>query len=130
MSDEPGGWELERTLSLHRDDMREGFRAINERLDRLVSADVYHEAQRRIDDRLAELADDLSKERAARVEAIALERETRTIEQDKERRAREEGDAALQRTMDKMTATQRWIAASIVLPIALFAAALILGQGA
>lgn len=129
MTDEPGGWELKRALAEQRTDLREGFKAINERLDRLVSSDAYLADQRRVDDRLKELADDIATEQRARAEAIALERETRTIELNKEQRDRKATAAELRAALDKMVQTQRWVAAAIIIPIALFIANIALVRG-
>jgi hypothetical protein len=129
MTDEPGGWELKRALADHRTDMREGFKSINERLDRLVSSDAYMADQRRVDDRLKELADDIAAEQRSRAEAIALERETRTVEVNKEVTNRKAAIDALQTSMDKMVQTQRWVAAAIIIPIALFVANIVIAKG-
>lgn len=98
MNAEPGPWELQRAHEQLRADMREGFQGINSRLDRLVSTDAFAAEQRRVDDKLKDLADD-----------IAAERESRKI-----------GDQQQQTALDKLIATQRWLLVAIVLPIALF----------
>jgi hypothetical protein len=104
MVDEPGGWELRRALDETRKDMRDGFAQLNQRLDKLVTTDAFNAEQRRVDDRLKDLADDIAAEKVQRVE----------------------GDANQQKSLDKLVATQRWVAAAILLPIALFVATLIM----
>lgn len=109
VADEPGGWELKRALEQHRTDMREGFAELNKRLDKVVSADAFAAEQRRVDDRHKDLQAGIAAEAAARQSAL-----------DREREERKAGDAAQQVALDKLTTTQRWVAAAIVLPIALF----------
>lgn len=118
MADEPGGWELRRALEQQRADMREGFAGINARLDKLVSQDAFTAEQRRVDDRLKDLADDIAAEKAARQEA-----------QVDERKAREAGDQRQQEQLDKLTTNLRWVAVSVLLPIALFLANLLIVKG-
>lgn len=40
--DEPSPWELQRTLAAIREDMREGFKGLNQRLDKHVSVDLFN----------------------------------------------------------------------------------------
>lgn len=115
MADEPGGWELRRSLDKQAEDIRDGFAQLNARLDKLVSAETHSSDLRRVDDRLADLASDIAAEQSARVAALA-----------DERTARQEGDKAQQATLDRLTANIRWVAAAIVLPIALFIATLVM----
>jgi hypothetical protein len=42
VADEPTPWELQRTLAAIREDMREGFKGINQRLDRNVSVELFN----------------------------------------------------------------------------------------
>lgn len=114
MGDEaPGGWELKRSHEQLRQDMRDGFSGLGARLDKLVTADAFAAEQRRVDDRLKDLGDDIVQERTARLTAQA-----------DEKKARQEGDQAQQVTLDKLTTTLRWVAAGIILPVALFLATL------
>lgn len=118
MAEEPGGWELRRALEQQRTDMREGFAQINARLDRLVSQDAFTAEQRRVDDRLKDLADDIAAEKVARQQAIL-----------DERRTRDDGDQRQQDQLDKLTTNLRWVAVSVILPIALFLANLLVSHG-
>jgi hypothetical protein len=45
VADEPTPWELQRTLAAIREDMREGFKGINLRLDRNVSVELFNAHQ-------------------------------------------------------------------------------------
>jgi hypothetical protein len=40
--DAPTPWELQRTLAAFREDMREGFKGLNQRLDRNVSVELFN----------------------------------------------------------------------------------------
>lgn len=112
---EPGGYELQRALEQQALVMRDGFAGLNARLDKLVSADAFLGERGRVDDRIKDLADDISAEREQRARDISTERA-----------ARVKGDEDQQRAIDKITTTQRWVAAAIILPIALFIASIIL----
>lgn len=112
---EPGGYELQRVLEKTDLAMRDGFAGINARLDKLVSSDAFLGERGRVDDRIRDLAED-----------IAAEREQRAIDISAERAARVRGDEDQQRAIDKITTTQRWVAAAIILPIALFVATILL----
>ncbi len=113
----PGGWELKRSNEQLRQDVRDGFSGLNARLDKLVTADAFAAEQRRVDDRLKDLSDDIVQERTARLAAHA-----------DEKRARETGDQGQQTTIDKLTANIRWVAAGIILPVALFIATLLMNM--
>jgi hypothetical protein len=106
MPDEPGGWELHRSVAKLSDDLKDGFSAVNQRLDRLVTTEVHAADLRRVDDRLNELAADISAEREDR----------------------RKGEADLQTQIQRLITTIRWVAAAIILPIALFAANIILAR--
>jgi hypothetical protein len=69
--DVPSPGELSRLISSIRDDQRNGFAAINQRLDKLVSADLYSAEQRRVDERIRDVAEDVTAEQEARVSAIS-----------------------------------------------------------
>lgn len=83
------------------DSMRSEF---NQRLDRLVTTEAFAGEQRRVDDRIADLQAALTAEKEARVS-------------DKKEA---EGKTA------RVAANLRWTAASIVIPIGLFATTIIL----
>ncbi len=106
MVDAPGGWELQRALEQIRQDNRDGFASVNARLDKLVTTDAFSAEQRRVDDRLKDLADDITSERTAR----------------------QGGDGEQQKSIDRLTANLRWVAAAIILPIALFIATLLINS--
>jgi hypothetical protein len=42
LADEPTPWEHQRTLAAIREDMREGFKGLNLRLDRVVSIELFN----------------------------------------------------------------------------------------
>lgn len=98
MAEEPSGWELKRSHEQIRQDMREGFANLGQRLDKLVTESAFTAEQRRVDDKLKDLADD-----------IAAERE-----------ARKNGDTGQQAALDRLIATQRWVIAVVLLPTAFF----------
>lgn len=106
---EPTPWELMRLM-----------RQIDGKLDQVVTKDMFQAESRRVDERLDEQGRDIADERTARTGAIA-----------DERTARREGEASLKAVLDafktkveadadKAKANMRWLAASILLPIALF----------
>ena len=117
MVDEPGGWELQRALEQQRTDIREGFAQLNQRLDKLVPQDAFTAEQRRVDDRLKDLADDIA----------AYDKRMREALID-ERKAREVGDQRQQDQLDRLTTNIRWVAVSVLLPIALFLANLLVSR--
>lgn len=107
MSDPTPG-ELSRRLDEIRTDIRDLAITLNTRLDKLVSIEVHAADLRRIDDRLGELADDVATEREQRKSDIA----------------------SLTSQMDRTAVWLRWVAAAIVLPIALFVMSLLIDTGA
>ena len=113
----PGPWELSRSLDKLGSEMTRGFADVNARLDRLVSTDAFTAEQRRVDEALATIREDVADEKKARAEALVGERA-----------AREAGDGAQQTSLDKVVANQKWIAISIVLPIAFFLANIYLSR--
>lgn len=118
MADEPGGWELKRSHEQLRQDMRDGFNNLGQRLDKVVTAEAFAAEQRRVDDKFRDLADDITTERSQRVEAIALEKSER-----------EKGDARQQLALDKLVANQKWLVIAVLLPIGLFLANLYFARG-
>lgn len=110
MTQEPGGWELRRALTASDAAMREGFAQLNSRLDKLVSTEAHAADMRRVDDALTRLAGDLAEEREERLA----------------------GDHAQSQALEKAFATTslwvRWIAASLIIPVALFIATILLAQ--
>lgn len=118
MSTEPTLGELQRLIESVALAQREGLATINASLSRLVSQDVYEADQRRIYDRLEDLRGDIVEERVARIEAMAAEKS-----------ARESGDGEQQKALDKLVTGLRWTAASILIPVALFIANLVVDLG-
>lgn len=94
----PGGWELQRALEQQRIDMKEGFAQLNNRLDKLVSAEAFTAEQRRVDEKFVDMQGDLQDERTARERAI------------------HEADNRINKMKDRMW----WFAAAILLPIFLY----------
>lgn len=109
MADEPGGWELKRSHEQLRQDMRDGFNQLGQRLDKVVTAEAFAAEQRRVDDKFKDLNDDIVTERSQRQDAIA-----------EEKAAREKGDAAQQAALDKLVSNQKWLIAAVLLPLAFF----------
>lgn len=109
MSEEPpGNWELQRTLNRVSADLKDGLAQINARFDSMVSTGVYQAEQRRVDDRLKELADDIAQEREARKADLA----------------------ALTAQMERTAMWLRWIATGLIIPVVLAIANIVLAQGA
>ena len=119
MSQEPGPWELQRRLDQIDANQQAGFDRLDKRLDRLVTTEAFNAEQRRVDDKLKDLVDDIAAERDARKAALI-----------DEQRAREDGDKRQQVALDKLIANQKWIVVTILIPIALFIANLVIGRGA
>lgn len=115
--DAPTPGELSRLIGSIRDDQRNGFAAINARLDRLVSTELFSADQRRVDERLKDLADDITAERAMRIKSI-----------DDEQAARIKLAEEYKTALDKLTTNLRWVAAAIILPIGLFLGNIILSR--
>ena len=108
MSEEPpGNWELQRSLNKLSTDLKDGLAGINSRLDSMVTTGVYGAEQRRVDDRLKDLADDIGSERESRKTEIA----------------------AVMAQMERTAVWLRWLAAMIALPIVLFVINIIITPG-
>lgn len=97
--DEPSLGELGRLIRALRDDVREDMQAINTRLDKLVSADVY------------------AVEKAAMIKDISDL--TRALEQLSAKHDRDIEAIGQQRIQDvqRVTQTRRWIVASVIIPL-------------
>ncbi|UUW88408.1 hypothetical protein [Pimelobacter simplex] len=121
MSQEPGPWQLQQRLDERLDkidvNQQAGFDRLDKRLDRLVTTEAFNAEQRRVDDKLKDLADDIAAERDARRMALV-----------DEQRAREAGDKSQQLALDKLIANQKWILVTILIPIALFIANLVISR--
>lgn len=66
MADEPTPWELQRTLGAIREDMREGFKGLNQRLDRNVSVELFGAFQKAVDAKFGDIEKDVAEIKAAR----------------------------------------------------------------
>lgn len=118
--DEPRPGELARQLAEFRADIREDFAAVNQRLDRLVSADVYASDQRETNRRL--IATESAVEKL--VAALEVERQTRQAAINAEAKSR--GDA-FKELAATTTARTRWMVTAIVIPTVMFLANLYIG---
>jgi len=105
MADEPTAWELQRSQEQIRADVREGFKGLNARLDKLVSSETLGLVTHRVDERIDALTQALAEERAHRTT----------------------GDKELEDGLDKLVARVWFVAASIILPVVLFVATAIRG---
>lgn len=127
-ADSPTSGELSRLIASIRDDQRNGFAAINARLDRLVSTELFSADQRRVDERLKDLADDIASEIASRTKALEEEKAARVKATEDEKAARVLAIEDQRVAMDKLTTNLRWVAAAIIVPIALFVTNIVLGR--
>lgn len=59
MADEPTPWELKRNYESLRADMRDGFKGVNDRLDKLPNAELYAALFKNQDERIRGLEQDL-----------------------------------------------------------------------
>lgn len=66
MPDAPTPWELQRTLAAIREDMREGFKGLNQRLDRNVSVELFGAFQEAVQAKFGEVEKDVAEIKAAR----------------------------------------------------------------
>ncbi|MBD5787101.1 hypothetical protein IF650_13015 [Cellulosimicrobium terreum] len=126
---EPSAWELMRLL-----------RTVDGKLDQVVTKDMFQAESRRVDERLDEQGRDIADERVARGQQIADERRARekqvlaleaTFKSGiaDERAAREKNEKAAADRQDKSANNLRWLAAGLLLPIALFVANLLVARG-
>jgi hypothetical protein len=66
LPDAPTPWELHRTLSAIREDMREGFKGLNQRLDRNISVELFNAYQESVAAKFTEMANDITDIKAER----------------------------------------------------------------
>lgn len=90
----------------------------NQRLDRLVTTEAFTAEQRRVDERMAAMGQDIVDERLARQEELAKAIADRKVDYDK-----------IHDRINKLGANMRWVASSVLLPIGLFVAGLVFGSG-
>lgn len=107
---EPSGWELKRAVERLETALNGLGVRIEARLDKLVTQEAFAAEQRRVDEKLKDLADDLAQERVARAEVVAREEAERI-----------KGDGMQQAALDKLIRLQQWLLVAIVLPVAFFA---------
>ncbi|MCB9415414.1 MAG: hypothetical protein H6526_09020 [Actinobacteria bacterium] len=100
MADEPTGWELQRALETHIKQASETARQINARIDGAVTRPEFEAERRRVDERTHDIQQHLVQEAQERTR----------------------GDANQQTVIDKITANLKWVAAALLLPIALLLA--------
>lgn len=68
--DEPGPWELHRSLERFGKNLDTGLAQIHARLDRLVTTETFTAERQRVDDKLRDLAQDIADERELRKEDV------------------------------------------------------------
>ncbi len=107
MTQEPGPWELQRRLDQIATDQAAGFDRLDKRLDRLVTTEAFAAEQRRVDDKLKDLADDIATEQ-------------------QERKA---GDESQRSDLNRFSANQKWLVVSVLIPIGLFITNLLMSRG-
>jgi phage host-nuclease inhibitor protein Gam len=106
--DEPSLGELGRLIRALRDDVRDDMAQINQRLDKLVSADVY------------------AVEKAAMVKEITeLTKAVQQLAAKQEQDVRAIADQRIQ-DVNRVTQTRRWIVASVIIPILGFVVPIVL----
>lgn len=110
MPDTPTAWELSRAI----DRIREDLKAAVDRAEHHITDTGLAPLLGRIDDQIRGLGDDIAQERAMRKADIESERDTRRTE------TRE-----LKDQLAAMVRTQRYVATTILLPVALFVANLV-----
>lgn len=99
MADEPSLGELGRLIQLLRGDVREDMAAINARLDKLVSADVYAAEKEAMAKDISDLGKDLERL------AAKQERDMTTVQEQRSQDA------------NRVTQTRRYMVASVIIPI-------------
>jgi ABC-type phosphate transport system auxiliary subunit len=99
VADEPSLGELGRLIQLLRGDVREDMAAINNRLDKLVSADVYAAEKAAMAKDISDLGKDL--------EQLAAKQE-RDVVAIQEQRSQD---------VNRVTQTRRYMVASVIIPI-------------
>lgn len=104
---EPTPWELMRML-----------KSMDMKLDKVVTREAFEAESKRIDGRLGDLGTDIVNEQLAREKAVTAERV-----------AREKAQAEAAQKADKQANNLRWLAAAIILPVALFIANLLTAGG-
>jgi hypothetical protein len=79
LPDAPTPWELQRALAAIREDMREHFKSLNQRLDRNVSVELFNAFQEAMQAKFADAEKDIAEIKAAR-DAEARQRAERSAQ--------------------------------------------------
>lgn len=115
---EPTPWELMRLM-----------RQIDNKLDQVVTKDMFQAESRRVDERLAEQGRDIADERTARSTADEQERAARKEDVSKVATELAAFKKETAETAEKNRANMRWLASAILLPVALAVFALLTRGG-
>lgn len=108
---EPTPWELMRVLREIKDDVK-SIRS------EALTKEAFREEQRHVHERLEDLGSEIADERTARKEALAAAVADRKIDV-----------ARVDLRIDRAMTWIKWVAASIMVPVALFVAGLVLSRG-
>lgn len=115
---EPTPWELMRVL-----------REVQADVKRVVTRTEFDAESRRVDSKLEDLSKDIVEARVEAEKRIAEEKAERIAAVASEKAAREKNEKAATDRQEKSQSNIRWLAAAIILPIALFVANLIASRG-
>jgi len=127
---EPTPWELMRVL-----------REVQADVKRVVTRTEFDAESRRVDAKLEDLSKDIAEarveaekriaeEKAERIGAVAAARADMEKQVVAEQATREKHEKAASEKQDKSQNNIRWLAASLILPVALFVANLLASRGA
>lgn len=121
----PSAWELMRML-----------RQVDSKLDRVVTKDMFQAESRRVDDRLNDVAKDITDERIEREKAIATERAAREravtdekVEREKALKYEADKRVAVQAVVDKYSGLHRWLIGVALVPTVFFVINLLTARG-
>jgi hypothetical protein len=122
---EPTPWELMRML-----------RQVDGKLDQVVTKDMFQAESRRVDDRLNDVAKDITDERIEREKAITTERAAREaamafekVEREKALKSESDKRAAIQAATDRYGARMMWLIGAALLPTVFFIINLLTSRG-
>ena len=114
--DAPTAWELMRML-----------RQVDGKLDRVVTKDMFQAESRRVDDRLNDVAKDITDERIEREKALSTERAAREssmsaerVEREKALKSESDKRAAIQAATDRYGSRLMWLIGAALLPTVFF----------
>ena len=100
---EPQPWELMRLLT-----------SMNDKLDRVVTKDMFQAESRRVDDRIADVVKDVADERVAREKAINDEKSAREKDIAAEKAKRKELENLRQARSERLWSWVRYLAGGVV----------------